>query len=123
MGEANLTNLGTVVGKTYSSSLPSGTNITFEHNVFGGNETWLVKSLILANNASNNTDVEASVWVNNRVNGVIYIMYKTWVPYGTTLVVLDESTPIYLQNLHYITVNSHQGDGLNFTIKYETLRE
>lgn len=123
MAEADLTNLGTVTGRSASGVLSSGANGDLAHNVSSGNETWLVKSLILSNNNSTaGLDIETDVFVN--VNGTNrYLMYRTWVPYGTSLVVLDESLPIYLNYPNYIRVSSVTGGGLNYVFKYETLRE
>jgi len=122
MGECNLVNVATVVGKSRSFNLGSGGSASLLHNVSTGNETWLVKSLILGNVSSNGTDIKARVSVN--ITGTDhYILYDTWVPYGTSLVVLDELLPIYLQYQDYITVTGQEGAGLNAYYKYETLRE
>lgn len=123
MAEANLTNLGTVIGKSASGVLTSGTAGTLIHNVSSGNETWLVKSLILSNNASTTgLDCEIDIIINES-GTTRYILYRAWVPYGTTLVVLDEALPIYLQYQDYLRVGAASGSGLNYVFKYETLRE
>lgn len=122
MAEANLVNIGTVVGRSASSVLSSGTAGTLIHNVSSGNETWLVKSLILSNNSSNATDCQVDVIINES-GTTRYILYRAWVPYGTTLVVLDEALPIYLQYQDYLRVGAAAGNGLNYVFKYETLRE
>jgi hypothetical protein len=122
MGECNLVNIGTVTGKTTSGVLTSGTNGDLTHNVSSGNETWLVKSLILGNNSSVGTDCQVDVIVNESGTNR-YIIYRAWVPYSTSLVILDEALPIYLQYQDYIRVSAITGDGINYAFKYETLRE
>lgn len=123
MAQANLTNLGTVIGKSDSGVLSSGNSGTLTHNVSSGNETWLIKSLILSNNASTaGLDCEIDIIINESGTNR-YILYRSWVPYGTSLVVLDEALPIYLQYQDYLRVSAITGDGLNYVFKYETLRE
>jgi len=119
MGECNLVNVGAVVGKMISGSATIGNPGVFTHNVSSGNETWLLKSLILANNSPNGTDIQAYAYFGS--GG--HIFYNTWIPRGTTLVIIDESTPIYLQYNEQIVMGLNSGDGLDYTFKYETLRE
>tara|TARA_Y100000004_G_scaffold195619_1_gene263109 strand:+ start:163 stop:531 length:369 start_codon:yes stop_codon:yes gene_type:complete len=122
MAAANLVNIDTVVGKSISGVLSPPNSGSITHNVSTGNETWLVKSLILGNNNPNSKDCQTDVYLNTDGTNR-YILYRTWVPYGTTLVVLDGSLPIYLQYQDYITVSAVEGSGLNYIFKYETLRE
>jgi len=124
MGECNLVNIGTVVGKTYSTVLQSSGTVQdgVTHNVSSGNETWLVKSLIVANRSSNSTDNQISVLMKNGAFTCV-IIKNVWVPYGTSLVVLDEATPVYLQYQDYVQVQVQQGSNIECVFKYETLRE
>lgn len=119
MGECNLVNVGTVTGKMISGTAVIGSGGLIQHNVSSGNETWLVKSLILANNSSNSTDIQAYAYHNN----IGHLFYNTWIPHKTSLVVIDESTPIYLQYNDSIFMGLNSGAGLDYTFKYETLRE
>ena len=124
MGQCNLVNVGTVIGKTYSTVLQSSGLVQdgVTHNVSSGNETWLVKSLIIANRSSNGTDNQVSVITKNGSNTTVVIK-DVWIPYGTTLVVIDESLPIYLQYQDYIDVQVQAGSNIECVFKYETLRE
>ena len=124
MGQCNIVNIGTVVGKSSSGVLSSGQEFTLTHNVSSGNETWLVKSLILGNNASNGVDCQCEVSVSTDGGTTTrYISRYAWVPFGTSLVILDEALPIYLQYTDRISVRNAQGNNLNYILKYETLRE
>lgn len=119
MGQCNLVNVGTVVGKMISGTAVTGSGGNFQHNVSTGNETWLLKGLILTNKSSNNTDVQAYAYIN----GGGHLFYNTWIPQGTSLVIIDESTPIYLQYNESIFMGLNSGSGLDYVFKYETLRE
>lgn len=124
MGECNLVNVATVVGKTYSTVLQSSGLVQdgVTHNVSSGNETWLVKSLIIANRSSNSTDNQVTVLTKNGSTTSV-IIKNVWIPYGTSLVVIDEATPIYLQYQDYVDVQVQQGSNIECVFKYETLRE
>ena len=124
MGACNIVNLTTVKGQMVSGVLQSSgtTQGGLTHNISTGNETWLVKSLIVSNRNSTSVDNQISVITKNG-SSVSNIIKEVWVPYGTSLVVLDGSTPIYLQYQDYVDVQALQGTNIEYAIKYETLRE
>ncbi len=123
MAEANLVNISEVYGQTSTGVIASNASaITLTHNISTGNETWVVKSLTVANNSTNNTDNQFYAWLEPPPGG-LYICRYVWVPYKTSFIVFDESVPIYLQFGQFIGVGLHQGTNLHYTFKYERLRE
>lgn len=129
MAAADLTNLSLVKGVMTSPEISAGNSYIFSHNTATGNETWLVKSLILANGTTTSTDVQATVSINTvgtpppPGSGDPRIVHEVWIPRGTNLVVIDGLIPIYLQYQHYIQIFNLQGDSLRVIIKHERLRE
>ena len=126
MATADLTNLSLVKGISTSPTISSGNSYIFAHNTATGNETWLVKSLILTNASTSSTDAQASVSINTV--GVPQpfedrIIHEVWIPYGTSLTIIDNTIPIYLQYQHYIQIFNLQGDSLRAVIKHDRLRE
>ena len=126
MAAADLTNLSLVKGVMTSPTISSGNSYIFSHNTATGNETWLVKSLILTNATTTSTDVQVSVSINTAGVPVPFedrIIHEVWIPRATNLVVIDGLIPIYLQYQHYIQIFNLQGDSLRAVIKHERLRE
>lgn len=93
------------------------------NNVAVGNSTWVVKGLTLSNVSSNSTDNQVNVWLEFADNIPRYILYGAWIPYGTSLVVIDQNTPIYLNYDEEIWVGMVNGTNTQATFKYETLTE
>ena len=126
MAAADLTNLSLVKGVMTSPEISDGNSYIFQHNTATGNETWLVKSLILVNASTTSTDAQATV-VHNQTGIPLpfenRIMHEVWIPAKTNLVVIDGSIPIYLQYQHYLQIFNLQGDSLRVIIKHERLRE
>lgn len=124
MAEANLVAITDVKGRTYSQNIAdTSIEVSVGNNVAVGNSTWVVKGLTLSNVSSNSTDNQVDVYFQDTSNNVRYILYGAWIPYGTSLVVIDQNTPIYLNYNEEIWVGMVSGTNTQATFKYETLTE
>ena len=81
----------------------------------------------MGNNSSNGTDIQVYAFHQKvsapSTQGIF--LWQCWIPWQTSLVVIDAQTPIYLQYQDNITlgINTAGGTNLHYTFKYETLRE
>lgn len=132
MGEANLVNIQSVYAQTNSFYVASdAVSWSLTHNVSSGNETWLVKSLILTNQNANATDTQVYAYHQKTTSPstIGYLLQYHWLPYKTSLILLDGGTPIYLQYGDRIGggITTLSGGGgtagndLHAVIKYERL--
>lgn len=128
MAEANL--VDTDDGRLYtrSFSLSNNTNTSLTHNdvVSGKNITWMVKRIEVANYEPNAAplDIQFNIEYYNGTN-YRYIAYNQWVPYGTSLVITNESLPVYLQYgdaIRITNVVSQSSTTLDVKISYVRLQ-
>jgi len=126
MAEANLESLSTVrlqeVTNTITST-GSGGAAGLTHNVSSGNETWILKNLTISNQSANSTDNEMSVQFRPNGGTARYIIFKVWVPFTTSLVVIHENIGLYFQYGDEIRVIMEQGSNAEVVFSYQTLRQ
>lgn len=124
MAEANLESLTTARLQMVSNTIASaGGNTGITHNVVSGNETWLLTNLTIANNSSNSTDNEMSVQFRPNGGTARYIIYKVWVPWTTSLIVVHQNIGLYFQYGDEIRVILDQGSNAEVVFGYQTLRQ
>ncbi len=123
MGQQNFVDVSTVKLREFSGTLTSGTSANITNN--SSSETWLVKSLILANNDDQYSgDVEASVRFYVGLGFLpVYPAFKVWIPYRTNLTILNDSVSIYLDFDQYLTIYNDQGIKLSYTASVATIAE
>lgn len=102
MAFQNFADATNIFARTLTAQFTSATgSAPITNNI--SNQTWLVKTAIIGNvDDQYDGDIQASVRFNSE-----YIMKDVWVPFGTNLTVINESTPIYMDF----------GDTLTFTLE------
>ena len=123
MAEANLVNTTSVLGKTISGTLTAGQSVDLTNNFASATKVnFLVKSVVLSSTDPANPGTDQQVRVAK--NGT-HIIYDAYVPHTTSLVVINESTPIYLaDNGETLQVtNVSPSTSLTYVISYSEIRE
>ena len=124
MAEANLVNTTSVLGKTISGTLTAGQSISLTNNFAAATKVnFLVKSVVLSS-----TDTASAIpsdQVCRVQKDTFYILYDAFIPHSTSLVVINETTPMYLaDNGEKITVtNVSPSLSLTYVISYSEIRE
>ena len=94
--------------------------------------SWLVKKITITNqDTSFNKDCQVRVSLYNLGGNTAhrYLLYDAWVPFGTSLDVIDDSTPIYLQSVSgsydesiAVTMVGGAANGIDYSINYSEIK-
>jgi hypothetical protein len=130
MAAPNILNLNTATGKT-TYLTPSGTSaVVLLQNAANSGKVFKINSIVVANlSGSTATNATVQYYTNGGVaqgsapsGGTAYsIAYTITVPVQASLIVLDKTTELYVEENASITVTSGVGSNLTFIISYEEL--
>lgn len=130
MAAPNILNLNTATGKT-TALTPSGTSaVVLLQNAANSGKVLKVNSIVVANlSGSTATNATVQYYTNGGVSqggspsgGTAYsIAYTVTVPVQASLIVLDKTTELYVEENASITVTSGVGSNLTYIISYEEL--
>lgn len=124
MAEANLVNTTSVLGKTISGTLTAGQSVSLTNNFASATKVnFLVKSVVLS--STDQVSQIPSDQICRVQKDSFYILYDAFVPHSTSLVAINESTPIYLaDNGDSLSVtNVSPSLNLTYVISYSEIRE
>jgi hypothetical protein len=129
MANPNIVNVTTIYGNT-TYFTPSGTTaVVLLPNAASSGKVFKINQIV----ASNVTAVACNATVSLYTNGAVAqgsapaggtafpVVYQVSVPGNASLICVDKSTAIYLQEGTSITVTSAIGSSLTFSISYEDI--
>lgn len=121
MAFQNLANPTDIKLRHFTGALTNLTAANVQNN--SKSQTWLVKSCIIEN--TDNTyegDVAVNVsWVDVLAATEDYLCYNVWIPYGTSLTIINDSLPIYLDYSQQIRILNAEGVQLHYNISIATI--
>jgi len=130
MAAPNILALNTGIGKT-TYFTPSGTSaVVLLRNAASSNTVLKINQIVAANvNGTNAVDCTVSIYTNGAVaqgsapsGGTAYPIASTIsVPADASLIVVDKTTQIYLEEGTSITVTSGTASGIAYSVSYEEL--
>lgn len=130
MAAPNIVNVTTIIGKT-TYLTPSGTTaVVLLTNAASSGKVFKINQIIAANvNGTSAVTTTVSVYTNGAVaqgsapsGGTAYPMMSTVsVPANASLIVVDKSTALYLEENSCIAVTSGTANGITYTISYEEI--
>lgn len=130
MAAPNILALNTATGKT-TYLTPSGTTaVVLLQNAASSNTVLKINQIVAANvNGTNAVDATVSVYTNGGVaqgsapsGGTAYPIASTIsVPADASLIVVDKTTQLYLEEGTSIIVTSGTASGITYTISYELM--
>lgn len=130
MAAPNIASLTTITGKT-TYFTPSGTSaVVLLANAASSGTVLKINQIVAANvNGTNAVDTTVSIYTNGAVaqgsapsGGTAYPIASTVsVPADASLIVVDKTTQIYLEEGTSITVTSGTASGIAYSISYELM--
>lgn len=121
MANPNIVNVTTINGKTYSNILTTS-NVTHVVNSSSSNQVYKINSIVVAN-ANTTAAANVTLEVNNAAgNGTPYRLVRgVTVPFQSTLVAIDRSTGLYLEENQSIRGFSTTSNSLEIIISYDII--
>ena len=125
MSAPNIVNVATITGKTAKIALSSTSATTLVTNAASSDKVFKINMIQVANvDGSNACDVTVDVHSAASGGGTAYSLASTVsVPADASLVVLDKSTAIYLEENTSITATASAANDLEVIVSYEEISE
>jgi hypothetical protein len=123
MAAPNIVNVTTITGITTFLSLADTNATTLLSNASGSGKVFKVNSILVANDDGSNT-ANITVAIHNAAAGggtAFKIAHTIDVVGDSTLVVLDKSSSIYLEEDRSIVVTASAGGDLDVVCSYEEI--
>jgi hypothetical protein len=130
MAAPNIVNVTTIIGTT-TYLTPSGTTaVVFLPNAASSGKVFKINQIVAANvNGVSAVNATVAIYTNGAVaqgsapsGGTAYPIASTIaVPATASLIVVDKTTAIYLQEGTSITVTSGTASGITYSISYEDI--
>lgn len=130
MAAPNIASLTTITGKT-TYFTPSGTTaVVLLTNAASSNKVFKINQIVVANvDGTNAVDCTVSIYTNGAVaqgsapsGGTAYPIASTIsVPADASLIVVDKTTGIYLEEGTCISITSGTASKLTFSVSYEEM--
>lgn len=130
MANPNIVNVSAIYGKT-TYFTPSGTTaVVLLTNASGSNKVLKVNQIVCANvNGTSAVDATVSLYTNGAQaqgsapsSGTAYPIISTVsVPADASLIAVDKTTGLYLEENTCITVTSGTASGITFSVSYEEI--
>lgn len=123
MAAPNIVNVSTITGKTDQYALTTTSQTTILSNAASSNTVFKVNMIQVANvDGSNACDVTVDVHSAASGGGTAFSLVSTVsVPADASLVVLDKSTAIYLEEDMSITATAGTANDLEVVVSYEEI--
>lgn len=129
MANPNIVNV-TVINGVTTYLTPSGTTaVVLLPNAASSNKVFKINQIVVANTTASAANTTVSIYTNGAVaqgsapsGGTAFPVAATIsVPGNASLIVVDKTTAIYLQEGTSITVTSGTGSALTYSISYEDI--
>lgn len=130
MAAPNIVNVTTIYGKTTYLTPGGTTAVVLLPNASASGKVFKINQIVVANvDGTNAVDCTVSLYTNGGVaqgsapsGGTAYALASTVsVPADASLIVLDKSTGLYLEEDRSIVVTSGTASKLTFTVSYEEI--
>lgn len=129
MANPNIVNVTTIYGNTTYYTPTGTTAVVLLANAAASNKVYRVDQIVASNTTGAACNATVSIYTNGAVaqgsapsGGTAYpVVYQVSVPGNASLICVDKSTAIYLQEGTSITVTSAIGSSLTFSISYEDI--
>jgi hypothetical protein len=123
MAAPNLVTVGTITGKTTYTALSSTSATSVLSNAASSGKVFKVNSIVVSN-VDGASAADISIAINSAAagGGTSYAIASTIaVPADASLIVVDKSTPIYLEEDKSIVATAGSADDLEVVISYEEI--
>jgi len=123
MTAPNIVDVGTITGKTTYAALSTTSATTVLNNAASSGKVFKVNSLVVAN-VDGATAADITITVNSADDGAgtAYALAKTIsVPADASLIVIDKSTAVYLEEDRSIVATAGSANDLEIVISYEEI--
>lgn len=129
MANPNIVSVTTIYGTT-TYLTPSGTTaVVLLPNAASSNKVFKINQIVVANTTASAANTTVSIYTNGAVaqgsapsGGTAFpVASAISVPGNASLIVVDKTTAIYLQEGTSITVTSGTGSALTYSISYEDI--
>jgi hypothetical protein len=123
MAAPNIVNVATITGKT-AYATPANTNATvLLANSVSSNKVFKINSLVASNvDGTAAADVTVAVNTNAAGSGTSYPLASTVsVPADASLIIVDKTNAIYLEEDKSIVVTSGSANDISFVVSYEEI--
>jgi hypothetical protein len=123
MSAPNIVNVATITGKTAKIALSSTSATTLVSNAASSNKVFKINMIQVANvDGSNACNVTVNVHSAASGGGTAYSLVSTVsVPADASLVVMDKTTAIYLEENTSITATASAANDLAVIVSYEEI--
>lgn len=123
MANPNIVNVSTIYGKTAYLTPSNTTANVLLANAAGSNKVFKINQIV-ASNIDGSAAIDATVAINTAAagSGTSYAIVSTVaVPADASLIVVDKSTAIYLEEDKSILVTSGTASKIAYTVSYEEI--
>lgn len=130
MANPNIVNVTTINGVTTSYAPTVTTAVGFINNAASSNTVYKIESLVAANTTSSAVSVTVVIYTGAAISagsaltggtGTYPICSTVSVPANSTLVVIEKSNGIYLNENSTIGVTTSSANNITFTVSYEAI--
>lgn len=123
MANPNIVNVTDIRGKTAVTNLTSTNATLVVENVVGSNKVFKINSLIVSNvDGSTAADITVSLYSEDNIGGTAtQIVSTVSVPADASLVVIDKTTSIYLEEDKSIGATAGAANDLKVICSYEEI--
>ena len=123
MAAPNIVNVATITGKTAVADLTTTAATSIISNAASSGKVFKVNSLIVSNvDGTNNADITVSLYSQDDIGGTATEICKTVVvPADASLVVIDKSSGIYLEEDKSIGAIAGVASDLKVVCSYEEI--
>jgi len=123
MAAPNIVNVSTITGKSATVALSTTSATTLVSNAASSGKVFKINMIQVANvDGSNAADVTVDVHTEDDGGGTAYSLVSTIsVPADASLVVVDKSTSLYLEEDKSITATAGTANDLEVLVSYEEI--
>jgi hypothetical protein len=130
MANPNITNVTSILGTTTYLTPSATTAVVLLTNAAASGKVFKINQIVAANvNGSTAVNTTVSIYTNGAVaqgsapsGGTAYPIVSTVsVPASASLIVVDKTTAIYLQEGTCISVTSGTASGITYSVSYEEI--
>jgi len=123
MAAPNLVTVGTITGKTTYTALSTTSETSVLSNASGSGKVFKINNIVVSNvDGVSAADITIAINSSAAGAGTSYAIASTIsVPADASLIVVDKSTAIYLEEDKSITATAGAGGDLEVVISYEEI--
>lgn len=123
MAAPNMVNVTSIIGKTATANLTTTNATLVVENVAASGKVLKINSLVVSNvDGTNNASITISYYSEDNIGGTATQIANTvLVPADASLVVIDKSTAIYLEEDRSIGATASAANDLKVVCSYEEI--